>query len=92
MITSVGQSFLDLAIQMNGDVLSALDIASFNKMSITDDIAPRSIINEGITTLVNNDIKLFFEINNRKIATAFTPELGIIEDYGFPEGEFPIGF
>lgn len=91
MITVINnQSILDIAIQENGNVIAALEIAVRNGISITSNLAPGQQMLAGSSLYDNKEVINYWESKKQNIAngTALTPikqEIlftNIIEDYG----------
>lgn len=85
MITVIeNQSFLDVAIQESGSVLSAFELALSNGFSITDELIPGQQLTETNSAFRNNEVANYFKGKNQMVATGFNgaiedlmPELGI---------------
>lgn len=86
-LVCAGQSFLNKVVECTGDIANAVEMAILNRINITDDIIPGSeVIPSAIT---NKSVVAFFNEFNRP-ATNISQALEI-DEYGLPEGEFPIG-
>ena len=64
------QSVLDLAIQLHGSPIAALDLAIANGFSITDELVPGVRLNPCITENENVAIRDYFSSKMIDIATA----------------------
>jgi len=79
------QSLLDIAIQNNGTLTSAFELALVNGLSITEELTPGAIINVPESSLIEVTIAAYFQRKGQIIATAFNasdgqdilPKLGI---------------
>ena len=83
------QTILDISIRYFGTADAAFDIATLNKLSITDELVPGQIVVLPEDEYGEQETVLFFRANRMQPATAFIQE---IDKYGFefPQGEFPI--
>lgn len=86
-LVCAGQSFLNKVVECTGDVTNAVEMAILNGINITDEIIPGSELIASPVT--NKSVVAFFNEFNRP-ATNVTPVIEI-DEYGLPEGEFPIG-
>lgn len=85
MITVIeNQSFLDVAIQEGGSVLTAFELALSNGFSITDELIPGQQLTDTNSEFRNNEVANYFKGKNQMIATTFNgtieqliPPLGI---------------
>ncbi len=65
------QSFLDLAIQLHGNVEQAFALALANGFSVTDQIIPGSLIDPSSNRINDNpEVVQYFEQRKQKIVTA----------------------
>lgn len=79
------QSLLDIAIQNNGTLTSAFELALENGLSITEELTPGDNIKVPESNLIETTIVSFFQRKGQIIATAFNasdgqdilPKLGI---------------
>lgn len=79
------QSIFDIAIQNNGNVISAFELAIENGLSLTDELIPGQTIEVTTSPLIDIDLVDFFKGKKLLIATAFNgsenedilPQLGI---------------
>lgn len=78
-----GQSFLNKVVECTGDVANAFEMAVLNGINIHDDVSVGTELVQA--TITKKGVVDYFNETNRP-ATAL-----IEENYGFPEGEFPIG-
>lgn len=72
-----GQSLLDVAIQTSGTVEAAIDMATINGMSITDDLECMEL---RTVSIVNRLVQQYYEKRAIKPATAITEKGQIFED------------
>lgn len=87
-ILYAGQSFLNKVVECTGDVDNALIMALTNRISISDDVLVGTELVPAPVT--RQKVVDFFNELNRP-ATALQPEPIVINNqFGFPEGEFPI--
>jgi hypothetical protein len=88
------QSLIDIAIQQDGNALSAFDWADVNNISITDLLLPGQKLIVPKSIFRNNDIVDYFNGKQQLVATAgnfLTIEKKQL-DFSFPLGEFPFSF
>jgi hypothetical protein len=79
------QSLLDIAIQNNGTLISAFELALKNGISITKELTPGESIEVSESSLIDTTIVAFFKNKNQIIATGLNnsggqdilPQLGI---------------
>jgi hypothetical protein len=76
------QTLLDIAIQADGDVLSAFEWAIANGLSITDDLDPGQMLLDSNSSYINTDVADYFKSKKQIAATAMKrppvpPGLGI---------------
>lgn len=81
------QSVIDLAVQIYGSALSALDLAVENGMSVTDTVQPDTEIKIGDSNYQNIDIRDYF--GGRKILIATAPFTPPTMNFELP-GELPL--
>lgn len=88
------QSLIDIAIQQDGNPLSAFDWADVNNISITDLLVPGQKLIVPNSGFRNNEIANYFKGKQQLVATAGS--LYLIEkskdNHTFPQGEFPFSF
>lgn len=75
--TLEGQSVLDLAVQTAGSVEAAIEMATENDLSITDDLTPSELKTADVQ---NKAIASYYDSNAIKPATAVTDPGQIFED------------
>ena len=64
------QSLFDIAIQESGSVLSVIEWALSNGISITDDLEPGQQLTSPDSNFKNNDVFNYFKGKNQMIATS----------------------
>lgn len=84
------QSFLDIAMQEDGTVLAAFERAVANLMNVSDVLLPGQKTKSIVPTIRNKKVADYFKGKSIKIATAVVAKIEELEDYEFPQGEFPI--
>ncbi|WP_264521210.1 hypothetical protein [Flavobacterium sp. N1994] len=93
MITVIeSQSLLDIALQENGNVLSAFDFAIANKIDVMDVLVPGQKLIEVKSDVDLKEVSDYFKGKGQLIATCPAELPEEIFNYGFPEGEFPFSF
>lgn len=75
--TLEGQSVLDVAVQTAGSVEAAIEMATENDLSITDDLLPVELRTADVQ---NKAIAAYYDSNSIKPATAVTDPGQIFED------------
>ena len=77
------QSLLDLAIQKNGSITTAFELALLNGISLTEELVPGQKLNFEKSTFSDDEIVNYFDNKKTMIATGFQnsdsilPHLGI---------------
>lgn len=84
------QSLFDIAIQVDGTVLTAFDWAVANEMSVTDSLIPGQTLINPNSQFRDVDVANYFKSKNQFIATSQDIESNELQ-YGFPYG-FPLRF
>lgn len=85
------QTILDISIRYFGTADAAFEIATLNKLSITDDLVPGQKILLPEADYGEAETVAFFIANKKQPATGYIEQPEQIEDnYEFPQGEFPI--
>lgn len=74
-----GQSLLDIATQVYGSVEGVYSLAMDNGISVTDDIAPGSLLEYDNTNIVNKSIVSYLESNGIHPATSTGREIRIFD-------------
>ena len=85
-----GQSFLDKVLECTGDVTNAVAMAVQNGINITDDLVVGSEVK--LSSITKKTVVDFFTEDNRPATKYVQMANDESDNYGFPEGEFPIGF
>lgn len=83
------QSLLDFTLHHCGTLQSIIDVAIENKINITDTIAPGTVLTLPSEIVKDNEIVSFY-YDKKIIPACGYVEEPEIDEYGFPEGEFPI--
>ena len=83
------QSLLDFTLHHCGTLQSIIDVAIENKINITDTLAAGTNLTLPNGTVKDNEIVSFYYDKKIIPACGYIEEIEI-DDYGFPEGEFPI--
>ncbi|WP_264522136.1 hypothetical protein [Flavobacterium sp. N1994] len=85
-----GQSFLDKVLECTGDVTNAVEMAVENGINITDDLVVGNEVKS--SSITKKNVVNFFTEDNRPATRYVQLANNVSDNYGFPEGEFPIGF
>jgi len=89
-IVYTGQSFLNKVVECTGDVENAVAMAFQNGINISDDVAVGTeLISSGVT---KKNVFDFFNEDNKPATGYKVEEVNEVDNYGFPEGEFPFSF
>ena len=64
------QNLLDVAVEQNGNVLSTIDVALANDMSITDDAVVGQELSVPPTSEKKEDVVNYFEKKGHKVVTS----------------------
>lgn len=79
------QTLIDVAIQYNGFITNAFELALKNRLSVTDELIPGQTIEVPVSNLIDTELVSFFKSKKQIIATGFNgsehedilPQLGI---------------
>lgn len=83
-----GQSFLDKVLENTGSIEAAFEMALLNNMNVTDDVAVGSELKT--SPIIDNYVFNYFDNTNRPATNYLLIAEEIINEYEFPQGEFPI--
>lgn len=68
------QSFFDIAIQENGNLLDIINMAIINELSITDVLFVNSEVQHTLAITASTELVAYYKKNNIHPATALTEE------------------
>lgn len=83
------QTIIDISVRYFGTAEAAPDIAILNSLNVTDDLVPGQKILLPEADYGEAETVAVFVLKNKQPATGYIEEPEI-DEYGFPEGEFPI--
>ena len=83
IITQEGQSLFDIALRIAGGIEAAIAIALQNDLSLTDVIAPGTMLNCTNIPVINQRIVNYYATNGINPATGSTQDAYKIFDYTF---------
>lgn len=85
------QTILDISIRYFGTADAAFEIATLNKLSLTDDLVPGQTLELPEVDYGEQETVMFFLVHKKQPATGYN-EFSEVDNNEFPLGEFAIGF